>query len=152
MIWDPIEWLLLLLIVLLLLVLIWLLLRRMLPAPAPRAPWVLYDSIGVPQRTTNVACGGSGLLTINAVEPLQVHIEIENYGVCEVTLSTGNTPILKAKGGTPAVGLGIPPGTVNPTYVTAFTPLPKGGDISYQCKQDADGTAMCTFRVRVTVR
>jgi hypothetical protein len=149
-IWDPIEWLLLLLI-LLLLVLIFLLLRRMLPPAQQPAPWVMYDSIGVPQRVTHVACGGNGVLTINQIKDLQVLVEIENYGDCEVTLST-NQPILTAKGGTPVAGLGVPPGTVSPTYVSAFIPLPKGGNISYQCKADADQTARCTFRVRVTVR
>ncbi|HLW53014.1 MAG TPA: hypothetical protein VKW06_09225 [Candidatus Angelobacter sp.] len=144
MIWDPIEWLLLLLIVVLLLLLIWLLMRRLLPNPAPQAPWLLYDSIGFPARETLVACGKKGDLTVNGVADLRVQIELENYGICEVTLLTPNGPVLTVPG---SGGAGQ-----NPKYQTAFIVLSKGAGVSYQCKSDQDDKAYCQFRVRITVR
>lgn len=140
MIFDPITWFLLVLLIILLAILIWLFKEKQ------TEPWVMYDSISTPERTTEDACGDSGILvSINNVRNLNVHVELENRGDCMVSLFIGGNAFLEAKAPQAPLGKGV-------TYVTAFVPLPKGARISYKCATDEMENPQCVFRARVTVR
>jgi len=140
MIFDPITWFLLVLLILLVLILFfWLFSKK------PVESWVLYDSIGVPDRTTQVECGDGGdLISINNVRNIDVHVELENRGKCKVTLLIGTNKFLAATAPQAPLGNGV-------TYVSAYIPFPKGVGISYACASDEEVTE-CVFRARITVR
>lgn len=142
MIWDPITWFLLLMILVLLILLL-----RALFKKTPDEPWVLYDSIGVPERTTRGQCEDGGVLVAtNSIRNLNAHVELENRGDCKVTLLVAGAEFLEAKP-PPLVlgGRGV-------TYVAAYIPLNRGQDMAYRCASDEAEDVECVFRARVTVR
>ena len=124
------EWwvLLLLFLIFILLLLLYLQFRTRLGKP----PVVLFET------RINVPCGHNDTIYANGLGPMDVNVELETVGQCEVTLNTPTRP-----------GFLVRDGLLNKKGAAAI-PLGRSETIFYNCKADAAEDAHCEFRIKIT--
>jgi hypothetical protein len=138
MIGDLDWWILLLLLILLFLILLlfYLFFRMRLPKP----PIVLFEAERAAAIMTT--CGNGDVVYTNLTAAMDVNVQLENTGVCTVTLSTQRHPAFLACERNQKKGIAIP--------------LGRNDKISYKCDADVDkkadpnNLANCEFSLKIT--